>query len=71
MVGPQSRFNSPKASALGAGGDEEKEAGASELVSTCEGCPEANLAHHTMSVLLRSRPSCVSLFACNGGDDSL
>ena len=31
--------------------------GASELVSTCGGYPEANLAYHTMTVLLRSRPS--------------
>ena len=31
--------------------------GASELVSTCGGYPEANLAYHTMSILLRSHPS--------------
>ena len=47
------------------------EAGASELVSTYGGCPEANLAHHMMLVLLRSRPSRVPLFAYNGGDGSL
>ena len=34
MVGPQSRFASPKANALGPSGDEEKEARASEFVST-------------------------------------
>ena len=71
MVGLQSRFSSPYASALGAGSDEEKEAGASELVSTYGGCPEANLAHHTISVLLRSRPPRIPPFSCNGGDDSL
>ena len=57
MVGSHSRLSSLQASALGAGGDEEKEVGASELVSTCRGYPEANLAYHTMSVLLRSCPS--------------
>ena len=56
---------------LSAGGDEEKEAGAFELVSTRWGCPKANLAHHTMSILLGSRPPCVPPFACNGGDGSL
>ena len=37
------------------------------MVSTCGGCPEANLAHHTMSVLLRRRLSHVPPFTCNGG----
>ena len=35
MVDSQSCSNSHQASVLGAGGEEEKEAGAPELVSTC------------------------------------
>ena len=35
MVDLQSRSSSHQARALGAGGEEEKEAGAPELVSTC------------------------------------
>ena len=42
MVDSQSRSSSHQACVLGAGGEEEKEAGVSELVSTCWGCPEAN-----------------------------
>ena len=33
------------------------------MVSTCGGCPEANLAHPMMSVLLGSRPPRVPSFA--------
>ena len=35
MVDSQSRFRSHQARVLGTGGEEEKEAGAPELVSTC------------------------------------
>ena len=42
MVDSQSRSSSYQACVLGAGGEEEKEAGAPELVSTYRGCPEAN-----------------------------
>ena len=42
MVDSQSRSGSHQARVLGAGGEEEKGAGAPELVSTCLGCPKAN-----------------------------
>ena len=42
MVDSQSRLSSLYAHMLGAGSNEEEEAGASELVSTCSGSPEAN-----------------------------
>ena len=42
MVDSQFRSSSHQARVLGSGGEEEKEAGALELVSTCWGCPEAN-----------------------------
>ena len=42
MVDSQSRLGSHQARSLCAGGEEEKEAGALELVSTYRGCPEAN-----------------------------
>ena len=42
MVDSQSRSSSHQACVLGAGGEEEKEARAPELVSTCWGCPDAN-----------------------------
>ena len=42
MVDSQSRSSSHQARVLSAGGEEEKEAGAPELVSTCWGYPEAN-----------------------------
>ena len=42
MVDSQSRSSSHQVRVLGKGGEEEKEAGAPELVSTCWGCPKAN-----------------------------
>ena len=42
MEDSQSRLGSLQARMLGVGGDEEEEAAAPELVSTCWGCPEAN-----------------------------
>ena len=42
MVDSQSRSNSNQARTLGASNEEEEEAGAPELVSTCCGRPEAN-----------------------------
>ena len=42
MVDSQSHSSSHQARVLGVGGEEEKETGAPELVSTCWGYPEAN-----------------------------
>ena len=42
MVDSQSRSGSHQTRVLGVGGEEEKEAGVPELVSTYWGCPEAN-----------------------------
>ena len=42
MVDSQSRLGGLQARALGAGGEEEEEAAAPELISTYWGCPEAN-----------------------------
>ena len=71
MVDSQSRLGSLQVRALGAGGEEEEEAAAPELVFTCWGCLKWTLIPNIISVLLGSRPPWASPAAYNGGDGSL
>ena len=71
MVDSQSRFSSSQAHVFGADDEEEEEAGAPELVSTCWGSPEVNSYLESNICTPKKSYSRVLPAAHNGGDDPL
>ena len=71
MADSQSRLGSLQAHMLGAGGEEEEEAAAPELVSTAKAALKRTLIPNIISILLGSHPPWVSPAAYNGEDGSL